>query len=72
MKTPNQALADRLPLAIERSGRSRAAIARISGYNDSYIRKVIRKESPNPSIVFVWCIAQATNVNPAWLLGWDQ
>ena len=70
--TPNQALAKRLRIAIKESPRTQREIARISGYNEQYIRKVKNRAAPNPTIMFVSAVAHAAGVDPAWLVGWKR
>ena len=57
-----------LQLAIRRSGKSKASVARKAGYSPSYLDRIINGERPNPSLYFVECMAQAVGVDPLSLL----
>lgn len=57
-----------LRAALEADPRPRKAIARTSGYSDSYIQRVVNGAKTNPTLLFVWCIAQTLGVDPLDLL----
>lgn len=59
---------ERLNQALE-GKREIASLARKSGYNASYIRRLIAGDRPNPTIACVAALSEALEVNPAWLLG---
>lgn len=54
--------------AIEAHPHTKAAICRKAGYDRGYVRRVITGEKPNPTLLFVECMATALGVSVADML----
>lgn len=54
--------------AIRRDGRPIKDIARVSGYSESHVRRMIKGHKPNPSLLVVQCLAEALGVEPSDML----
>ena len=65
--TVNQSFQIRLRHALQ--SHKISVIARRSGYDENYIRSLREGRKSNPTISFVWAVAGALGVSPAWLLG---
>lgn len=60
---------DRLKLALSEDTRSQREIARVSGYSDAYIRRIVTGRRSNPTLGFVETMSQMLGRDPAWMLG---
>lgn len=60
---------DRLRIAVERSGRKRAAIARDAGIAPETLSRILNAEHAAPSFDTVVRIAKAAGTRVGWLLG---
>lgn len=66
------AFRERLQTAVDRDPRSRAAIARRAGYEQSHLRRLMTGERYSPTVGLVDNLAAALDVSPAWLLGLSE
>lgn len=57
-----------LRAALEADPRPRKAIAIESGYSESYIQRIVAGTKPNPTLLFVSCMAQTLKIDPLDLL----
>lgn len=57
-----------LGAALNADPRPRKAIASVSGYSESYIRRVTTGSKPNPTLSFVECMADTLGLDPIALL----
>lgn len=65
----SQAFRDRLKLALSEDPRSQREIARVSGYNDGYIRRLLNGTRSNPTLGFIETMSLTLGRDPAWMLG---
>lgn len=49
--------------------RSIESVSAESGYSTAYLRRLERGKMASPTILAVWCIAEALEVRPGYLLG---
>lgn len=69
--TVNQTFRQRLGEVL----RERGAVKRVAhraGYSEYYIKSLRCGRQSNPTISVVWALADALEVEPAWLLGIDE
>jgi transcriptional regulator with XRE-family HTH domain len=66
------ALGARIKLLRELHGMSLQQVANAAGYTKPYIWAVESGKSVNPSVHFVWGLANALSVSPEMLLGLDD
>lgn len=66
-----QIFASRLAQALERKRKymSFSAIAKKSGFSETYIRRVIKGQRPNPSLMFILVMAETLGESVDFLLG---
>ena len=60
---------NRLKLALSDDARSQREIARVSGYSDAYISRLLNGKRSNPTLGFVETMSQMLGRDPAWMLG---
>jgi transcriptional regulator with XRE-family HTH domain len=64
----NAAFRTNLARAIEEHPDKMTAICRRAGYDRNYVRRVVIGARPNPTLLFVECMAGALGVDPLELL----
>lgn len=62
----------RLEQAMASDARSRAEIARVSGYSRPHLRRLIKGERRSPTLELVDAMADTLGVSRAWLLGLSE
>jgi transcriptional regulator with XRE-family HTH domain len=65
----SRAFRDRLRLALREDPRSQREVARVSGYSDAYISRLLNGKRSNPTLGFVETMALMLGRDPAWMLG---
>ena len=65
----SRAFRDRLKLALSEDPRSQREIAKVSGYSDAYISRLLNGRRSNPTLGFVETMSLMLGRDPAWMLG---
>lgn len=68
----SRAFRNRLELALSEDPRSQREIARVSGYSDAYISRLLNGKRSNPTLGFVETMALMLGRDPAWMLGMEE
>lgn len=68
----NLAFRERLRIALNADTRTRAEIARVSGYSSAHLRRLSSGGRRSASIELVDALADTLSVSRAWLLGLSE
>lgn len=67
----NHVFRERFTAAMSNSDMGMNNLAYLTGYSESYLRRLKNGHMNNPTISVVWAIAEPLGVKPTWLLGED-